>query len=127
VKVVIHTTPGGFELSRKAVDMLVELGYTKKGFDPYGEPNQSNEADFRGGGPWTSQDIFYITNYYDKALRSDPRFVGVIESLGKEAEGFPHELDIVKVVDIPFDTLEGWTIKDDDGAEWIEELPRTWR
>ena len=54
--------------------------------------------------------------------RDDPYLVQVVEDLGKEANGGRYAE--LKIVEIPDDVK--WIIVEDDGAEHIAEVHRTW-
>jgi len=120
MKVVINRKYGGFGLSDKAVEACVTLGMTVA--NEYAGEDAIDKVDFyraRGIGC----ERYYSTHESDNAFRCDPRLVQVVEQLGEEANGdFAH----LKVVDIPFDTTDGWEIKDYDGMERVEEIHKCW-
>lgn len=60
---------------------------------------------------------------YEKEYRTNPIVVAIVEELGEEANGGCSELE---VVDIPFDSTEGWEIDEYDGLETIHETHRSW-
>lgn len=126
MKVVINRKYGGFGLSDQAVEACITLGMTvcdEKDTvcdkDDAGTDFVSigNRIDFTRRSYWCPREN-------DKAFRCDSRVVQVVEKLGDEA------CDIfaaLKVVEIPFDTFEGWEIYDRDGMESIEENHNTWK
>ena len=59
--------------------------------------------------------------YHGDIERTDPDLVAIVERLGKKANGWAAELEIV---DIP-DGIE-YTIEDYDGIETVEEEHRSW-
>lgn len=130
-KVVINRKFGGFGLSEKALDKLVEEhGFTVTGIDENGS-YEDPDADihdymYEFGGP--EDDEFQkrhygLNNERDPDIRSNSALVQVVEELGSEdASGDHAEL---KIVEIP-DDVE-WTIEEYDGAEWVAEKHRTWR
>lgn len=99
-KVVYNSCFGGFGLSRKALDRLIELG--------------SEEAKLT-----LDECDKYCTHYgsYDpRMFRHDLKLVQVVEELGKEANGKYASLKIYK--------LEGdrYRIKDFDGKEEVIDI-----
>lgn len=68
---------------------------------------------------------YYHTNHKgEKYYRIHPIIIETIEELGSEkASGFCSKITIV---DIPFNTEDGWEISEYDGYEIIEENHRTW-
>lgn len=118
MKVVINRKYGGFGLSDKAVEACIALGMTvtdKDGVD--GTDFVCIEDPFGiGRNYWCPRES-------DKAFRCDPRVVRVVEELEDEASG---PFAALRVVEIPFDTAEGWEIRDHDGMESVEETHRTW-
>lgn len=114
MKVVINRCFGGFGLSDKAVEACVALGMTVRRED------EDGWADFVCGGKFGT----WCEREHDKAFRCDPRVVRTVEALGDEANG---SFALLRVVEIPFDTTDGWDIHDHAGMETIEEDHRIWR
>jgi hypothetical protein len=56
-------------------------------------------------------------------IRTNPIVIQVVEELGEKANGDYAKL---KIIDIPFDSEEGWHIEDYDGRERVSEEHRTW-
>ena len=115
MKVVINRKTGGFDVSQLALERMIGVGFTVGGND--------SEADIRrdpiNGQLWLSMSIGSQQN-----LRCDPRFVQIVEELGEKANNSYCEL---KIVEIPFQTIDGWYIDESDcGIESIHEAHRVW-
>ena len=95
MKVVINKRYGGFRLSDKALDFM-------------GITDEDERFDFEGG--------------CGCKVRTDPRLIKAIETLGEEA--WNSSVSYLKVVEIP-DDVE-WTISEYDGVEWVDEVHRSW-
>jgi hypothetical protein len=54
--------------------------------------------------------------------RDDPVLIGIVERMGKKANGNYSDL---KIVEVP-DEVQ-WEIQEYDGMEWVAEIHRTWR
>lgn len=101
MKVVVNRCYGGFSVSKKVLEKL--------GAEP---------------------DDIYLHDWADregldyKALRASPKLVAAIKELGREdaSTGYSY----LEIVEIPFDTLDGWYIQEYDGRETIRENHRTW-
>ena len=91
MKIVINTCYGGFSLSKEAYKFL--------------------------GLEWDG----YGYKYSNDDLRTDPKLIECIETLGYQASGRFADL---KVVEIP-DDVE-WEIDNYDGIETIHEVHRVW-
>ena len=119
MRVVINVTHGGFGLSEAAVRLCLERGMTFTEDTPAGD-YVNPRADFSSSfGP----DTYYALNINDKAFRTHPVVLGVVQELNEQADGRCARL---KILDIPFETLEGWGINDNEGWEHVEETHRTW-
>lgn len=131
-KVVINNQHGGFNLSEKALDKLVEEhGFTVTGTDDdggYKNPDAdihdfTREYDFTGedGKPYTKR-YYGLDDSYDEEIRCHPAVIEVVEELGsEEASGQHSTLKVVEVLDdVEFE------IKEYDGNEWVAEKHRTW-
>jgi hypothetical protein len=110
MKVVINADYGGFSLSDKAIEQLLELGYSKGEI----EKNKIPEGDkyHIGQKYWGLRDI----------PRNHPLLVKVVEELGSEANG---DCATLRIIEIP-DNVE-WVVEEYDGSEWVSEKHRTWR
>lgn len=102
MKVVINTTPSVSWMSDQAIDRCVELGLTLSG-----------QGRFR----------YLIGQGQNNSFRSDPRLIQAVEELGDKASGTFAKL---KVIDIPFDTTEGWEIVEIYGRETVVDTNRMW-
>lgn len=137
-EVVINSCFGGFGLSPDAVKMYAEL----KGFNIYLYATDYNRKGYKKTIRWVSGDkdicIYYIKedvgdNPTDEELnnaewlnesdipRDDVALVKVVKKLGKKANGWCADLEIVKIPnDVEF------VIEEYDGYEHIAEKHRTW-
>jgi hypothetical protein len=114
MKVVINRCHGGFGLSDKAVDACVVLGMTI---------GEAKSDDFSYYESHISHSNYYCKHERERAFRTDPRVISVVETLGELASNF---LSKLYVVEIPFDNLVGWYIYDRNGIESIEEEHSSW-
>jgi hypothetical protein len=131
-KVVINVCYGGFGLSDKAYERLLELGmkktrFTEKGGyeDPSAEIVDSHDDSLNKRAKKFSFGFRYSFTSYSgsdlEKMRTDPRVVQVVEEMGEEANGQCAEL---KIVEVPDDV--DWHIDEYDGNEHIAENHRTW-
>ena len=140
MKVVVNRCFGGFELSDKAIEMIMnrkglecfrykQTGYSfRDGVEKYTRCD-SFEDNF--GCYYSTKDLGEETNkipneyhwYYNSKLeRTDSDLIAVIEEIGEEkASGRFANLE---VVEIPDDV--NWEIEDYDGIETIHEVHRSW-
>jgi hypothetical protein len=110
MKVVINRCYGGFSLSRKAMELLVDAGCKEAA-----ETLAHYDADpllLRLSG----NDSFHL-----KIDRADPLLVEVVEGLGDEASGRFASLEVVEVSDDA-----KWEVEEYDGFEHIREVSRSW-
>ena len=116
MKVAINKRHGGFGLSDKAFEKLLQL----KGIE-----FQSVETDFGHTNYFVKghvgDDDYFISQYDYYKPRNDENLVSVIKEFGDEANGFAASL---KIVEIP-DDVE-WQIEEYDGYEWVAEKHRIW-
>lgn len=115
MKVVINKCFGGFSLSDKAAKKCIKLGMTVS--------NDGKGTDFLYNVDPIFDSRYYAMNGHSKEFRTNPIVIKVIEELGKEADGSCAEL---KIVEIPFDSIDGWEISEYDGLESIEEDHQSW-
>ncbi len=143
MKVVINKCYGGFSLSSRAYERLIELGIPVRKYvtrDKSGSsakkalgPTEKLIFDTAVSGlPRTEDEVIELdvlrdfgTNRYldlwTHAHRSDPLLVSVVEELGQDASGPRAHL---VVIEIPDDVQ--YEICDFAGKEWVAEKHRTW-
>lgn len=117
MKVVINRCFGGFGLSDAAFEKLL----TRKGiaFECVKE-DSIFASNYYEAGHLNDED--HSINQYDFFdQRSDADLVAVVEEMGKEANGWAADLEIV---DIPDDVK--WHIHEYDGIESVHEDHRVW-
>jgi hypothetical protein len=117
MKVAINRCWGGFGLSDEAIELCIEYGMTC--VDHKDKSHES--ADFVTFN--RRKDNYYAHHSHEHEFRTHPVVIRVIEELGDEANGPRAELDIVE---IPFDSCDGWYIDDYDGKETIHETHSSW-
>lgn len=120
MKVVINSDFGGFNLSEKAFEMLLN----KKGIE--WEKVETGRAFGMSGVEYyykghAGESDYYLLDYDFYENRADKDLIEVVESLKSEANGFASSL---KVIEIP-ENVE-WYIEEYDGREWVAERHRTW-
>jgi len=145
MKIVINVCYGGFGISDKAYEKLIEWGvpvqkYSRADRDEstglYPE-NPANEGEvifdkeLTEPGECQFNDIYHEykgrvreSRYWDTWLRSfrtHPLLIRVVEELGSEANGPFADL---KIVEVPDDVH--WDIEEYDGIERVAEQHRTW-
>lgn len=136
MKVVINCGIGGFGLSKKAFERLIELGMIitelyEEG-DNKGHPINGNADLWKIDNCKEYNDILdiveFVTQYNfvgresSSKIRSNPLVIRAVEELGIEANDRHATL---KIVEIP-DNVEYIICEDDTGEEWIAEKHRTW-
>lgn len=145
MKVIINKCYGGFGISDKAYERLIELGCPVVAWENYPiikDENGNDICDDKGKhiiidreltpeGTDVVNDIYYKykdsgtkERYWDcwtSEHRSDPLLVQVVEELVEDANGKYAKL---KVVEVPDDV--SWYISNYDGHECIHEEHRQW-
>lgn len=116
MKYVINVRYGGFGLSKKAVEILLEKGM--KLASSYKDP-EYRSCDFLK--VEDSDSGYYCIRKFEESFRSDPRVVQVVEDLGEESWDTFSKL---KVVEVP-DDVDVY-LSDNDGFESIREIHRSW-
>ena len=119
MKVVINKCFGGFSLSNKAFEMLLDrkgVEYEVVSTSHFGLLGYSFYEKGHAG-----DEKYYILDYDYYEDRADKDLVEIVETLGAEANGYAADL---KVVEIP-DGVE-WYVEEYDGREHIAEKHRTW-
>ena len=117
MKVVINKCHGGFGLSDKAFEMLLDrrkIAWEKQ------DNSYGTAVDYYHAGH-LDDDNYYISQRSCTEDRADTDLVAVVEELGEQSWGQYAEL---KIVEIP-DDIE-WYIDEYDGMEHIAEHHRTW-
>ena len=114
-RIAINDCWGGFGLSQKAYERLIELGFPVCSIDlDAEEPEPTIYEDDRPG-----RDRYW--RMWDDNERTHPLLLQVINELGDEASG---GLAKVRIVTVP-DDVE-WEIDDYDGMESVHEQHRSW-
>lgn len=139
MKIVVNKCYGGFGLSDKAIEMVMNrkgLGcfrykQTKYKYgDGINEYTRCEKFDNNDMFPHyqtvdLGEKIDKLPNetywYYGNLERNDVDLIAVVEELGEEADG---RFAMLKVVEIPDDVK--WEIDDYDGIETIHEVHRSW-
>lgn len=138
MKVVVNRCFGGFGLSDKAIEMVLNrknLGcfrYEQTKYEYRDGIDEYTRCDVFNGSIFTiysTEDLGKKINkcpsesywYCGDLKRDDADLIAVVEELGEEANGWASEL---KVVEIPDDVA--WEIDDYDGIETIHEVHRSW-
>lgn len=121
MKIAINTKFGGFGLSEKAIDMLLDkkgIEYEKEIDEVFGFFGVSYYEKGHLG-----DDDYYISTYelWKDEKRNDVDLIDVIETLGEKANGIFAD---IKIVGIPDDVQ--WQIEEYDGMEHIAEKHRIW-
>jgi hypothetical protein len=124
-KIVINAEHGGFGLSQKAIQKLIdEHGYEKTKVNEDGEYEDPDAEIVSDEGVFEDKDVTedYLMHTFVDSVRADPSLVQVVEELGySEASG---RLSSLKVVEVPDDV--DWEIVNRDGREHVAEKHRTW-
>ena len=120
MKVAINVCYGGFGLSDKAFEKLLE----RKGieFDKKEDAGISGITHYYEKGQLDNDDAYL--SVYEFTLdekRADPDLIAIIEEMDEESFG---QFADLRVVEIP-DDVE-WQIDEYDGREWVAEKHRTW-
>ncbi len=127
MKLVINNCFGGFNLSKKAVARLVELGCpVALAYVAQCESNRievANNPDERQRQLYQrmqESDLFSNMNHV-RYERNEPLLIQVVEELGEEAGGRCAKL---KIIEIP-DGVE-YEVDEYDGLETVREKHRSW-
>lgn len=137
MEVVINIHYGGFKLSNKAIERYFELKgqqvwfYRKTEYDEYVRTDSSDDSclvdvytknvGYKMVGDQINKYLLHFDRYGDGIERTDPVLIRVVKELGEDASSGSSRL---KVVEVPDDV--NWEMKEYDGAEFIEEVHRTW-
>lgn len=128
-KIVINRCYGGFGLSKKAYEWLIQHGIPIHKYSDENDGQVIFDRELTPKGEDDLNDFYYKHNgqfarYWDvwtRENRTHDLVVGVVEALGSEANG-PHA--DLKVVEVPDDVK--WHIDEYDGIEHVAEDHRTW-
>lgn len=116
MKIAINKQYGGFGLSDKAFEKLLQL----KGIEFETAESSFGDSNYYAKGHG-GDDEYFISQYDYYEPRNDSDLISVIEEFGDEAHGWASSL---RVVEIP-DDVE-WQIEEYDGLEWVAEKHRVW-
>lgn len=118
MKVIINDDFGGFGLSDKAFEKLLE----RKGiaFERSKEAKYGMTHYYKAG--HLKDEDHYLSPYDFYHDRADADLIAVVEEMGDEAQGNYASL---RIIEIP-DDVE-WEVHEYDGREHIAEVHRTWR
>lgn len=134
MKIAINRCYGGFQLSDRAIEMLMK----RKGLECHkyrydGSVDGYKKVisdDTEGFLDYSTVDLGEFIKeipsdnywYYGTVIeRNDKDLIAVIEELGDEANG---RCGKIRIVEIPDDI--SWEIHDYDGMESVEEIHRSW-
>jgi hypothetical protein len=120
MEVIINNCYGGFGLSDAAIERCCELGLSCTTFDQNCKPLDP-QADFALLNLEMFSKKFRILN--ELKIRTNPVVISVVRELGDKAK---NSLSDPKIIEIPFDSTEGWHIQDYDGLEKVVENHRSW-
>jgi len=124
MKIAINSCYGGFSLSNRVFERMIELGF------PYYENSKEVPEDFKGhyivktrSGMFNDYYLTYKNLDYDDyySVRVDPILIRAIEELKSEASTRVSE---IKIIEIP-DDVE-WDIDEYDGIESVHEKHQSW-
>lgn len=121
MELIINNCFGGFGLSDAAIERCLELGLTCTNLD--GEGKASNpQAEFA----LLDNQMFTkkYTILHEMRVRTSPVVIAVVREMGEKAGD---SLSSPKILEIPFDSTDGWHIQDYDGQERVVENHRSWR
>lgn len=118
MKIAVNKCFGGFDLSEKAYERMIELGV--KTYNNWEELKENHKE---GVYVVITDDSFgkYYSNFGDYKNRNNNVLIQVIEELKDEASG---SFGDIKIIDIP-ESIE-WEIDDYDGVETIRESHMSW-
>jgi hypothetical protein len=122
MKIAINKCYGGFDLSDKAHEKLIELGVPL--FESWDALEAKRKEGYKGLYIVRTDVRFgsgYSSNLRDYENRTNTLLIQTVEELEKEASG---RFGKIRVVEIPDDV--NWEIDDYDGIETIREHHRSW-
>jgi len=116
MKIAVNRCFGGFGLSQKAYERLVELGVKTYTGD---RPDDDGELYIRDNPEDKMFGRYYV--YWDYDTRTNPMLIQVIEELGLDASGCCGQVEIVEIPDGICYEIDNY-----DGMETIHECHRSW-
>lgn len=123
MKVVINRCYGGFGLSDKAYERLIELGIPVKGYKK-GLDNTENKGKIIFDNTLSNVKSLLSNRYWDAWIaddRTNPLLIQIVEELKDEVH---RRFANLVIVEVPDDVK--WYIDEYDGYEHIAENHRTW-
>jgi len=126
MQVVINNCFGGFNMSDEAIEECIKRGMKLTEWENgYYKDRSADFVDWSTHPDRTTlfKNRYSICNDNRKEFRTNPIVIAVVKKLGKKANGPCAKL---KVIDIPFDSTDGWEIDEYDGNESIKESHRSW-
>ena len=126
-EVIINTCHGGFNISEKGAEWLIEnKDWEVTEWEDGTTKDDSADLVDVTKGPEGRKRIYrskysFVTERTDLELRTDPDLIECVKELGIDANGKHSELEIVEVpedIDIEINEYDGW--------EWVAEEHRTW-
>ena len=118
MKVIINRDFGGFGLSDKAFEKLLErkgVAFESVRSDKYDMVHYYAQGH-------ADDEEHYLSPYDYYHDRADADLIAIVEEMGEEANGNYASLDIIEIPD-----GVDWQVEEYDGSEWIAEKHRTWR
>lgn len=137
MKIAINRCYGGFQLSNKAIEMLMK----RKGLECYRYIWDYKDEKYHKLSSFETEDTYlaidysiadlgdcvenipdeYYWYYRSEIERTDKDLIEVIEELGEEVNGSCGD---IRIIEIP-DNVD-WEINDYDGIETVHEKHRSW-
>ncbi len=119
MKIAINKCFGGFDLSDKVLERLIELGIPHyKSYDDRPKEDKGLyivDAESSSFGK-------YWTNLSDEENRTNPLLIQAIEEIGEEKSS--GRFGEIRIIEIP-DGIQ-WELSEYDGIESIHEVHRSW-
>lgn len=122
MEIAVNKCYGGFDLSDKACERLVELGIPLLKYNKSGNlPKKANDSPYIVKKDFLENLGKYYTSFTEYRWRTHPLLIQVIKELKKEANG---RFGNIVIIEIP-DNID-WEIDDYDGIETIHEAHQSW-
>ena len=119
MKVAINRKNGGFDISQTAILKCIEYGMV---CEDQVEEGHAYQGDFIYNKKALDGEQYRIAND-NKEFRINPILIRVIEELKDDVNC---RWSLIKIVDIPFEDVNGWYISNYAGLERVEENRRIW-